>query len=98
MSSLLQNIQGGKAYLDYIIHGKTKEKHDRNLQAILSTLESAGLLLNKLKCHFNKTSLTLLGHTITAQGLLPDDGHVSAIFKAPASSDATTLRSLRGLT
>ncbi len=75
-----------------------QEEHDCNLRAVLTVLKEAGLQLNHEKCHFDQKSLQFLGHTILAQGLLPDKEHLRAITEAPAPSNATTLRSFVGLT
>lgn len=99
MSLVLKDLKGVQNYLDdIIVYGKGKEEHDRNLQMVLAALKEAGLQLNNEKCHFNQTSLRFLGHTISAQGLLPDKDHLKAITAAPAPSDATTLRSFLVLT
>lgn len=99
MSLMLKDLKGVQNYLDdVIVYGTGKEEHDRNLQMVLAALKEAGLQLNNEKCHFNQTSLRFLGHTISAQGLLPDKDHLKAITATPAPSDATTLRSFLGLT
>ena len=99
MSLVLKDLKGVQNYLDdVIVYGTDKEDHDRNLQAVLTALKEAGLQLNKEKCHFNQTSLRFLGHTISAQGLLPVKDHLKAITEAPAPTDDTTLRSFLGLT
>ena len=99
MATILKGMPGVQAYLDdLIIYGKDVESHNRHLRAVLAALKDAGLELNKDKCHFNRKSLPFLRHVVTAEGLLPDDGHVSAILNAPAPKDATTLRSFLGLT
>lgn len=52
----------------------------------------AGLVLNDNNCHFRKTSLHFLGHTITADEIPPDQGHIDAVLKAPSPSDVAALR------
>nr|XP_055032791.1 uncharacterized protein K02A2.6-like [Misgurnus anguillicaudatus] len=99
MSLVLKGLKGVQNYLDdVIVFGTGKEEHDHNLLMVLAALKEAGLQLNNEKCHFNQTILRFLGHTISAQGLLPDKDHFKAITAAPAPSDATTLRSFLGLT
>ncbi|KAJ8373726.1 hypothetical protein SKAU_G00043060 [Synaphobranchus kaupii] len=53
--------------------------------------------LNDDKCRFSETSLPFLGHTVSADGLLPDAVRIQAVVDAPAPTDATTLRSFLGL-
>ncbi|KAJ8353489.1 hypothetical protein SKAU_G00210560 [Synaphobranchus kaupii] len=89
MSIVLADLPGVEYYIDdIIIHGSDMHTHDKVLTATLQRLNSAGLQLNDAKCRFRETSLPFLGHTVSADGLLPD---------APAPTDATTLRSFLGL-
>ena len=60
----------GVLYLmdDILIFGKDHKEHDTRLTAALEKIQAAGVTLNKDKCEFNKTSLTLLGHNIILMG------------------------------
>ncbi|KAJ8336764.1 hypothetical protein SKAU_G00379840 [Synaphobranchus kaupii] len=71
--------------------------HDKALTVTLQRLNSAGLQFNDDKCRFRETSLPFLGHTVSADGLLPDAVCIQAVIDAPAPTDATTLRSFLGL-
>ncbi len=58
MVTILKGLHGVQNYLDdVIVHGRTAAEHDRNLQAVLITLQRAGLTLNRAKCKFSCTSL-----------------------------------------
>lgn len=71
MSTILKGLVHVNCYLDDVIAlGKTVEEHDKNLNAALQRLETAGLKLNFDKCHIRQTELSFLGHTILAEGLL----------------------------
>lgn len=99
MVTILKGLHGVQNYLDdVIVYGHTAAEHDRNLQAVLTTLQHAGLILNRSKCKFSCTSLPYLGHNITAQSLLPNDCHIQAILQAPAPTDTAKLCSFLGLT
>ncbi len=96
--TVLRGLPNVANYLDDIIlWGSTQTEHDLTLKAIIQRLQDAGLKLNQSKCQFNKTSLHFLGHTVNAQGIQPDEDHLSAILHAPAPEDATQLRSFIGL-
>ncbi|KAI4890396.1 hypothetical protein NFI96_006743 [Prochilodus magdalenae] len=98
MSSILQGLSNVANYLDdIIIWGRTSDEHECYLQAVLKRLEDAGLQLNVSKCCFHQTKLHFLGHTLTAQGIQPDEEHLAAILHAPAPADAAKLRSFLGL-
>jgi len=72
MDNLLQNIPHVAVYLDDIlVTGKTEEEHLQNLDQVLKTMKEAGLRLKRSKCVFQVSSVTYLGHRISAQGLSP---------------------------
>lgn len=98
LATVLQGLPNVANYLDDIIlWGRTQTEHDDTLKAVVQRLQDAGLKLNQSKCQFNKTSLRFLGHTVNAQGIQPDEDHLSAILHAPAPKDASQLRSFIGL-
>ncbi|KAJ8346450.1 hypothetical protein SKAU_G00278510 [Synaphobranchus kaupii] len=76
--------------------GQKEQDHDDNLRRVLHALHVAGLKLNMQKCKF-KTSLRFMGHTISKEGLHPDQDRVSAVANAPAPHDTSSLRSFLGL-
>ncbi|KAL0149455.1 hypothetical protein M9458_055243 [Cirrhinus mrigala] len=99
MSEILKGQSGAHCYLDDImVAGATLKEHDKNLQAVLQRIDEAGLSLNMAKCHFRKTELSFLGHTLSEKGLQPDASHVSAVSDAPPLVDEVSLRSFLGLT
>ena len=61
---------------DIIISGKTPEEHLRNLNEVLQRLESAGLCLKKDNCSFCHPEVEYLGHTISAEGLVPSPSKI----------------------
>ena len=98
MSIILADLPGVQYYIDdVIIHGRDMKTHDEALTATLQRLKAAGLQLNDDKCRFREPSLPFLGHTVSADGLLPDSARIQAIADAPTPTDATTLRSFLGL-
>ena len=52
---------------------------------------------NDKKCQFRQSSLSFLGHLVSAQGIEPDTEHVKAIAQAPPPHDAGTLCSFLGM-
>lgn len=63
---------------DIVVFGKTKEEHDRNLQAMLSRTRERGLRLNPDKCRICVSEVSYFGHRLTANGLKPDPLKVKA--------------------
>ena len=68
-SRKMQEILGGfsvvEIYLDDItIHSKTLQGHLEHLDMVLERLDAASLKLNRSKCYFAQSSISLLGHVI----------------------------------
>lgn len=86
---ILTGLSGVGNYLDdFIFHGSDMSMNDKALQAVLQRLEAAGLQLNKDKCRFRQTSLLSFGHTVSVEGLLPDESCVQAIQNASPADKA----------
>lgn len=98
MESLLADIPMCKPYLDdIIISGKTDEEHMRNLEAVLSRLESNGLRLKKEKCALMKDSVDYLGHRLDKNGLSPLQDKLDAIRQAERPVNQSQLQAYLGL-
>ena len=98
MSSSLAGLPGVQCYLDdVVIYGRTLEEHDKHMTVVLQRLQDIGLTLNLQKCKFRVTSIRLLGHMISAEGLHPDPSRVDEILETAAPTDLATLRSFLGL-
>ena len=98
MESLLADIPMSKPYLDdIIISGKTDDEHLRNLEAVLTRLESSGLRLKKAKCELMKDSVDYLGHRLDKNGLRPLQEKVDAIRQAERPVNQSQLQAYLGL-
>ncbi|XP_063959313.1 uncharacterized protein K02A2.6-like [Lytechinus pictus] len=98
MESLLADIPMCKPYLyDIIISGKTDEDHLRNLEAVLSRLESNDLRLKKEKCELMKDSVDYLGHRLDMKGLRPLQDKLDAIRQAERPVNQSQLQAYLGL-
>ena len=97
MENLLQDLPHVCIYIDDIlVTGETEEDHLRNLEEVLTRLETANVRLKRNKCHFMLPSVEYLGHRISAQGLQPSIEKVQAINKAPAPMNVSQLKSFLG--
>ncbi len=54
---------------DIVVYSPSISTHILHLQKVFACLQKAGLSLNMKKCNFIKTSLTFLGHIISADGV-----------------------------
>ena len=82
---------------DILVHSKSQEENDSNLNATLQRLKDCNLTLNKAKCEFNKSSIEYFGYKFSAEGISPDPRKVEAIKKAKPPSNPTEVRSLLGM-
>jgi hypothetical protein len=68
---------------DILVWGTTTEEHDQRLKKTLQRCEEINLTLNQSKFEFGTTEVVYIGHTLTAQGVKPDESKVDAINKMP---------------
>jgi hypothetical protein len=98
IESLLQDIPCVVVYLDdVLITGENEEAHLRNLEAVLSRLQEAGLRLREEKCSYQCKEVTYLGHRIDSEGIHPLEEKIEAIQKVPEPKDVTELQAFLGL-
>lgn len=77
---------------DLIVFGKSLADHNANLFAVLNRLRKVNLKLNVEKCQFFKKSIVYLGHTISEQGILPDESNVEVIRSFPRPNRVDELK------
>ena len=58
---------------DIVIYSKSLQQHYSHLNTIFTAIQNANLTLSDKKCHFFKTSLKLLGYTLSASGIAPQE-------------------------
>jgi hypothetical protein len=85
-------------YLDDInIYSTTFEEHLEHLQDVFDRLREAGLKLGPDKCHFCKTELAFLGHSISDKGIAPDPAKIEKVQNFLIPTNLTELRGFIGL-
>ena len=74
---------------DIVIHGKTREEHDKNLELFLKRCNEENVMLNKDKFSFRTDSITFMGHVVTKDGLKSDPEKMRDIsdFSVPQKVD-----------
>ena len=98
MKEMLRDLQGVEVIIDDIlIHGKTREEHDENLENVLRRISESGLKLNYEKCEFRKTKIEYFGHDITPEGILPSQRRIEAIKCMKAPTNIKELRRIVGM-
>ncbi|KAI0209575.1 hypothetical protein LSAT2_005732 [Lamellibrachia satsuma] len=72
ISSVLSGIDGCINLLDdIVIHGRSKDQHDKRLQLVLDRLAEYHITLNPNKCQFARKEIDFLGYHVSPQGVLP---------------------------
>jgi hypothetical protein len=82
---------------DILVWGKDQKDHDDKLQKVLQKARQVGLKLNPGKCKFRVASVTYVGHTLTENGVKPDENKTKAITEMPAPTDVTSLQRFLGM-
>ena len=82
---------------DIIVFSRTLEEHLDNLRRIFGLLEQANLKLKLSKCKFLETSVSYLGHIISASGIAPDPSKIASIANFKRPETVVELQSFLGL-
>ncbi len=94
-------IQGLEGVLhirdDFVIHGATKEDHDKALMDFLERIQECGLTLNKKKAQIGVDRVEFFGLVFSAQGTSPAPDKVKAIKKMEPPASKEEVQSLIGM-
>lgn len=82
---------------DITIHGLDDEEHDERMEKFLQRCQEEGVRLNKNKMDYKMSSITFMGHKVTANGLQIDENKTKAINDMPTPTNVSSLRSFLGL-
>jgi hypothetical protein len=86
------------AYLDdVILLGDTFEQHQERLRLVLEAIRRAQLTLKPSKCSFAMSSVLILGHLVTRDGVKPDPEKIRAVRDFPKPRKVKDVRSFLGL-
>ncbi|WVZ88384.1 hypothetical protein U9M48_034911 [Paspalum notatum var. saurae] len=82
---------------DILIYSSSWAEHLRHVGIVPHALRAHQLHLKRSKCSFGTTSVTYLGHVISADGVAMDADKVAAVASWPAPRAARGLRGFLGL-
>lgn len=98
MEQALRGLKNVSVYIDdVIISGKNIEECKANVANVLQRLNKYRIRINVEKSIFFKQQVDFLGHTISGEGIKPQEKKVEAIWKAPSPTNVTELRAYLGL-
>ncbi len=98
MSETFDDLPGTEIIMDDIlVYGSTEKDHDQNLEKVLQRCREKNIKLNKQKCQFKVQEVKYMGHTVTAQGLKPDDNKIKAIQAMQSPTDKKGLQEILGM-
>ena len=83
---------------DIVVFSKTVDQHITDLETVLGRLEQSGLKLKTKKCQFFSKEVTILGHTVSQNGIKPDLTKIEAVKRIPRPTNNSELRKFLGFT
>ena len=82
---------------DILVASPDLSSHLAHLGAVFQRLKEAGLVLNVAKCEFARSSISFLGHRISASGSEPLEDKVEAITRHAAPTTVKELQQFLGM-
>jgi len=83
---------------DVIVFSEDFGTHLVRLKQVLTCFKNAGFKLKLSKCHWCKSSITILGHVITPAGILPNPEKIKSVLKVKELKNVAEVRAFLGLT
>lgn len=94
----LRGLPNCYGYLDDIlIFSATEEEHLSHLRQLFQRLSEYGVLINSAKCEFGQSTITFLGHEVSAGGVRPLADKIQAITDFPVPKNVKELRRFLGM-
>ena len=82
---------------DVMIHGRSREDHDRNLETFLKRCHENGIKLNKDKLQLRLSEINFMGHIISQDGLRSDPNKIKAVMEMDPPQNVEGLRRYFGM-
>ena len=86
------------AYVDDVItYSPTFSEHIRRLDIVFQKFREANLKLNPTKCFFLQKKLNFLGHTVTSEGISPNEDKIKIVKEFVAPKNPKGIKQFLGL-
>lgn len=90
----MQGLLFVRVYIDdFFIFSKSMEEHVSHIQEVFQRLNNRSLKIELSKCHFAQSTMPLLCHVITSDGIRFDDCKIAAIKNSPIPTTPSELSS-----
>jgi hypothetical protein len=99
MQAILSSLVGKCAHVfvdDIVVYANSMEQLLERLDSVFDKISAAGLTLNAKKCSLFQTTIELLGHIVSANGVAPNKDKISAIKSWPEPRNRKQVRSFLG--
>ncbi len=90
MTEMFEDLQGVEVMVDDIlVWGTNQKEHDKRLEKVLQHAKQRNLKLNKEKSQISQNIIHYLGHTLTKDGVMPDQNKIAAFIEMsqPVNND-----------
>ena len=88
MNEIFGDIPNGLVYLDDINLQSDENEHRKYLKRVLGILRENKLIAKEKKCEFFKNTLDFLAHSITPNGIVPNDAKIKDIINWSKAKNA----------
>jgi len=82
---------------DVLVFGHDQQQHDKQLEAVLIRIQSAGVTLSPSKCEFSKDQIKFLGHIVDKDGVTADPAKIQAVLELSPPSNVREMRRFVGM-
>ena len=97
MDHILRGLPFTFVYMDDIlVASRNHEEHARHLRQVFQLLAENGLVINRDKCVFGKTTLDFLGYTVSKNGITPPADRVECILRIQRPTSTKALQEFLG--
>ena len=99
MDCILRDLIGVCCFVymdDIIIFSSSLQEHKKHLDMILKRLKDAGLKIQLDKCEFFRKEVQFLGHTVSEDGVRPNEDKIKSIRSWPIPKNEKEVRQFLG--